>query len=351
MTTPTIRAALDEFQQAANRGTAVYLSLELVQELRDALEVEPDADGVPLGPFSEDDLRQQWNARADEFNQWDSLDTSEQLAWAQARAIGADRCARTALKAEPEPDDGDDAIDRWIKSRPGWPDDWPAVTHSQLTALIGEALEHWGRPATPPAPEPGEVGQLVAWLKEEAEAYLNTCGTNLASQNLDNAATLIQQQDAELAALRGVPVSPALIVRFEFEVLDEHDQTVASGDASTLEEAAREGRHYLSEYQQDEPCKLELRRVEVFNSDAIPLPAPQAGEVQPPHPTFLDAIRLAQGCHDYSGGHSGPLGEAFQDGVGTVVAVLKKAALGPWDSQTMAVFGVGSASQAGEGEA
>jgi len=33
------------------------------------------------------------------------------------------------------------------------------------------------------------------------------------------------------------------------------------------------------------------------------------------------------------------------------VAVLKKAALGPWDSQTMAVFGVGSASQAGEGEA
>jgi hypothetical protein len=31
--------------------------------------------------------------------------------------------------------------------------------------------------------------------------------------------------------------------------------------------------------------------------------------------------------------------------------VLKKAALGPWDSQTMAVFGVGSAPQAGEGEA
>ena len=80
-------------------------------------------------------------------------------------------------------------------------------------------------------------------------------------------------------------------------------------------------------------------------------PAPEPGEVQPPHRTFLDAIRLAQGCHDYSGGHSGQQGEAFQDGVGTVVAVLKKAAVGPWDSQTMAVFAVGSAPRAGGGEA
>ena len=73
-------------------------------------------------------------------------------------------------------------------------------------------------------------------------------------------------------------------------------------------------------------------------------------EGEPPRPTFLDAIRLAQGCHDYSGGHSGQQGEAFHDGVGTVVAVLKKAAVGSWDSQTMAVFGVGSAPQTGEGE-
>ena len=41
MSTSTISAALDTFQQAANRGTAVYLSLELVQERRDALQAEP----------------------------------------------------------------------------------------------------------------------------------------------------------------------------------------------------------------------------------------------------------------------------------------------------------------------
>ena len=39
------------------------------------------------GPFSEHDLIQRWNAQADNANQWDSLDTCEQLAWAQTCAI------------------------------------------------------------------------------------------------------------------------------------------------------------------------------------------------------------------------------------------------------------------------
>ena len=47
MTTSTIRVALDTFQQAANRGTAVYLSPELVQELRDALKAEPEGEELP----------------------------------------------------------------------------------------------------------------------------------------------------------------------------------------------------------------------------------------------------------------------------------------------------------------
>ena len=41
MATPTISAALDTFEQAANRGTCVYLSPNLVQELRAALKAEP----------------------------------------------------------------------------------------------------------------------------------------------------------------------------------------------------------------------------------------------------------------------------------------------------------------------
>jgi hypothetical protein len=59
------------------------------------------SDDIPPGPFSEDDLRRGWNQQADEHNQWESLDSCQQLAWAQALAIKADRHA-AALKAEPE---------------------------------------------------------------------------------------------------------------------------------------------------------------------------------------------------------------------------------------------------------
>lgn len=48
MTTPTIRAALDAFQQAANRGTAIHLSPWLVRELRDALKTEPETPAKAL---------------------------------------------------------------------------------------------------------------------------------------------------------------------------------------------------------------------------------------------------------------------------------------------------------------
>jgi Lar family restriction alleviation protein len=50
---------------------------------------------VEPGPFSEHDLREQWNAQADQFNQWESLDSSEQLAWAQTRAIAAQAAAQS----------------------------------------------------------------------------------------------------------------------------------------------------------------------------------------------------------------------------------------------------------------
>ena len=78
-------------------------------------------------------------------------------------------------------------------------------------------------------------------------------------------------------------------------------------------------------------------------------PAPVPGDVA--RPTYLDAIRLARGCHDYSGGHTGAEGESWHGAIDTVVDVLKRAAVGPWDSQTRAVFGVGAEAQAGEVEA
>ena len=103
---------------------------------------------IPPGPYSEHELQTQWDAQADEHNQWESLGSSEQLAWAQARAIAADRN---------------------------------------------------GRPAAPPAPEAGEVGEVAAWLENHA-AHLRKMPeigawpeTEL-QEMLDRAATLLQQQ-------------------------------------------------------------------------------------------------------------------------------------------------------------
>jgi hypothetical protein len=41
----------------------------------------------PPKPIPTEELRAAWNQQADEFNQWESLDLGEQLAWAQARAL------------------------------------------------------------------------------------------------------------------------------------------------------------------------------------------------------------------------------------------------------------------------
>ena len=157
----------------------------------------------------------------------------------------------------------------------------------------------WGAqptPPAPPAPDVGEVGAVVADLRYEAANYSNR-GFSTDARRCRRAATLLQQQQhlltlagaeldrlmaqqqaapAPVAVAERLPGEGEVIVRFEFEVLDEHNQTVASGDAPTLEEAAREGRHYLGQYEKDGPCTLELRRVEVLNPDAIPLP--QGGE-------------------------------------------------------------------------
>jgi hypothetical protein len=65
-------------------------------------------------------------------------------------------------------------------------------------------------------------------------------------------------------------------------------------------------------------------------------------------PTFQDAISLAEGCHDYSGGHSGTEGEAWHGAIDTVVAALKRAAIKPWDCQLKAVYGIGVEAHAGD---
>ena len=79
-----------------------------------------------------------------------------------------------------------------------------------------------------------------------------------------------------------------------------------------------------------------IRAAIAAHEAARPAPAPA------PVPSFLDAIRLADGCHDYSGGYRGAEGEAWHAAIDTVVTVLRRAATRPWDRQTAAVFALGA---------
>jgi hypothetical protein len=182
--------------------------------------------------------------------------------WAHSRATWDDAitAARAALAAEP------------VAAEPTYKElyDLADEYSGDVVPAMRAALARWGRPTTPPAPEVGELGELVLSLRETA-ARLDDDWYHASARIMRSAATLLQQLSAPAPVV--VPVVP-VIVRYEFEVLDEFDQTAASGDAATLEEAGREGRHYLRLYQQDGPCTLELRRVEVLSAHAIPLPSP-----------------------------------------------------------------------------
>ena len=73
------------------------------------------------------------------------------------------------------------------------------------------------------------------------------------------------------------PVPVTSDAYFEFAISGADGCTQAGGIAPTYAQALSEGQHYLAQYQQDGPHTLELRRVEVLNPDALPLPA---GEVE-----------------------------------------------------------------------
>jgi hypothetical protein len=60
-------------------------------------------------------------------------------------------------------------------------------------------------------------------------------------------------------------VQGVLADRYEFSVVDSDDCEMAGGSAPTLSDVIRDGRNYLSQYNQDGPHKLELRRVLVLD--------------------------------------------------------------------------------------
>jgi hypothetical protein len=118
--------------------------------------------------------------------------------------------ARAAL-AQPEPAD---------LSGVSWPDPGPITARAvfvngkcylldtepepEPVPAMRKALEIWGCPAAPPAPEPGEVGELVAWMRSQV-AIAPAAQTQWAKRFF-RIATLLQQLSAPAAAVVPVPV-------------------------------------------------------------------------------------------------------------------------------------------------
>lgn len=48
---------------------------------------DPEFNCLQFKPIPEAELAAAWNRQADKFNQWDSLESDEQLAWAQELAV------------------------------------------------------------------------------------------------------------------------------------------------------------------------------------------------------------------------------------------------------------------------
>jgi len=159
---PEIEVEVTEQPAAEPSPTAEFISdlvermgdgsLTLAEALKEFGDRSPVSDEqIPPGPYSEDDLRRQWNAQADDCNRWESLDSSEQLAWAQARAIAA--------VWRPTPEAATVATDQELLvawNRVGQDGFDPAIR-----AVYDLGRQHGAAQSTPPASPPASAGGLL----------------------------------------------------------------------------------------------------------------------------------------------------------------------------------------------
>ena len=222
---------------------------------------------IEPGPFSEHDLRQQWNAQADELNQWESLDSSEQLAWAQTRAIAADRFLPPVAKPTPvdlaalhDPNfSGGLTPDQHLEVLWGGPDPRVAATTHTIpvawcrsddfrdAAQTRQSLVTWREqhpdcdmalyahsqagPAQSTGPSLEEVGPLIAWLAEAAVQSANA-GASKNAGMLTWAAQVVGQRVDEDAPAADQAEGPSLAdvdwlcAEFGFHYDDDESQKI-----------------------------------------------------------------------------------------------------------------------------
>jgi hypothetical protein len=283
------------YDEALRFGRAVLARFALA-EAPEASNFDPrlialatTSEQIPPGPYSEHELRTQWDAQADEHNQWGSLDSSEQLAWAQARAIAADRNGRPATPPAqgPAPDKPAESLAaRRLLEKLARLDDSVGITVAEVRQLADHAAA-WLRetppgqpvaiesrgcptpgacfcvvPVAPPAPEVGEVKELVRRLRDWYSIPLLS--------ERERAATLLQQLSAPAPAVVPVAVSERLPGKGDCD----EDGFCWMGYGYRLP----------GENEKDQYARWMLMPLDESNGEvwlpAHAIPLPQAGEVQ-----------------------------------------------------------------------
>jgi hypothetical protein len=129
-------------------------------------------------------------------------------------------------------------------------DTYDGVSLEILRDMITAAITRWRAPVAQPPAQPVSLAEL----RDPDFSHGMT-----PSQHLD---VVHGGADPRVAASQ---VQGVLADRYEFSVVDSDDCEVAGGSAPMLTDVIREGRNYLSQYNQDGPHKLELRRVLVLD--------------------------------------------------------------------------------------
>ncbi len=213
-------------------------------------------DDIPSGPFSEQELREQWNRQADEFNQWDSLDSDEKLvwrAWAQTQALSSGGWIVPSMVNAQPPLANDDpiraALERLVArlnettDRDGPVPAWSDSFYAALATLAKAEPAPTGKDSLQVAlPAEGEVAELVKELKEHAhhineEDRLGSLVDNDLPPLLTRAAELLEQRHPAPVPLSERLASLASRLAAESKPMNP-DVATAVGDAWDLYEDA-----------------------------------------------------------------------------------------------------------------
>jgi len=156
----------------------------------------------------------------------------------------------------------------------------PVATNEQMreewARICAMGKEAAAAQSTPVAPEPGEVEELVAALKADAECvaveHYDLC--NLTADQMHRIATLLQQPPAPTQAVVPVAVSNALI-KAECALSDVAEGEETNAAPNTFEWAEQRCAETLA------IIRPVMQQHRIRTSEWPPQPLPQAGDVEP----------------------------------------------------------------------